>query len=314
MKIDRLYGEMLYLLRHGTVSASELAEQFEVSVRTVQRDIDTLALAGIPVSALPGRMGGYRIERNFTVGQHPITNKDYGHIRIALQGLASATDDPEVQTTLAKLLDGPSGREDGRTDGMILDFSVLREGDCLPLLRILQTAVAEKCTVSFLYTNARDETHPVTAEPVAVLYRWYSWYLLGLPQVDGAQQPLPEAYRLYKLVRMQDLRAGVPFSRPHLPAETILREKDAGEKTEYTRLVLQCCPAVRMKVAEYLKGTVIETREDGTLIMECSVVEGEHFWWGTLLGLSGQVQVLSPEHIRTRLSETAEKILRLYQK
>ncbi len=314
MKIDRLYGEMLCLLRCGTVSASALAGKFEVSIRTVQRDMDTLAQAGVPVSSLLGPNGGYRIERTFEIRQHPATDRDYSHIRTALQALASATDDPEIQTTLAKLLDKPTETADSSGDGMILDFSVLREGNVLPQLRLLQAAIAEKCAVSFFYTNARDETYSVTAEPAAVLYRWYSWYLLGLPQTEPEQRAMPEDYRLYKLVRMRDVKRSLPFTRQHLPAETILQKKDAGERVEYTRLVLRCQPAVRMKVAEYLKGTVIETQQDGSLIMECMVVEQEHFWWGTLLGLSDQLEVLSPEHIRARLLETAEKILACYRK
>ena len=65
MKIERLYAITVYLLNHGRTSAAELARQFEVSVRTIQRDIDSLGLAGIPVAAFSGRDGGYEIAERF---------------------------------------------------------------------------------------------------------------------------------------------------------------------------------------------------------------------------------------------------------
>ena len=65
MKTDRLYTLTLYLLNHGKSSASELAKHFEVSVRTIQRDIDALCQAGIPICAFTGTNGGYEILSDF---------------------------------------------------------------------------------------------------------------------------------------------------------------------------------------------------------------------------------------------------------
>lgn len=118
MKTERVYAITIYLLNYGRTSASKLARYFEVSVRTIQRDIDSLCLSGIPIIAVNGATGGYE-------------------------------------------------------NGIILDFSVLREGD-QTTLQMLQTAVLEKHTVNFIYTNNNNETRTHSVESIAVLYRWYA--------------------------------------------------------------------------------------------------------------------------------------------
>ena len=81
MKIDRLYAITLYLLNHGKTSASELANHFEVSLRTIQRDIDSLCLAGIPVIATAGAAGGYEISERYRLEKGFATPDDYSNIR-----------------------------------------------------------------------------------------------------------------------------------------------------------------------------------------------------------------------------------------
>lgn len=86
MKTERLYAITVYLLNHGRTFASELAEYFEVSTRTIQRDMDSLCLAGIPVVAVNGAAGGYEISDRFTMEKGFATADDYARIRTALRG------------------------------------------------------------------------------------------------------------------------------------------------------------------------------------------------------------------------------------
>lgn len=103
MKIDRLYAIMIYLLNHGKTSASELAQHFEVSIRTIQRDIDALCLAGIPIAASTGVSGGYELTDTFRMERHTATKDDYAYILTALRGLATATNNQKVSATLEKI-------------------------------------------------------------------------------------------------------------------------------------------------------------------------------------------------------------------
>ena len=169
MKIERLYAITVYLLNHGRTSASELAKYFEVSLRTIQRDIDSLCLAGIPIISAAGAAGGYEISDRFKIDQEFATSDDYSYILTALQGLISATDNQKAKHTLEKIVHVSNPND----NGIILDFSVLREGDQITL-QMLQTAVIEKRTVAFKYTNNNNETRIHSVEPIAVIYRWYA--------------------------------------------------------------------------------------------------------------------------------------------
>ena len=301
MKTERLYAITVYLLNHGRTSASELAKHFEVSLRTIQRDIDSLCLAGIPVIAVAGAAGGYEISDRFELDKEYATADDYSRILIALQGLASVTSDPKVKYTAEKIA-RVSKPED---QGIVLDFSVLREGESA-VLQQLQNAVALKHMVEFFYTNNNYETRIHRVEPIAVLYRWYAWYLLAYSKVK-------KDYRTYKLVRMRALKiTDQPFEKGHESASEILEKMDRTDSRSYTRILIKCAEPAKVRIIEYLKGTIVQEFPDGGALIQAMVVENEQFWLGTLLSLVDKAEIIEPEEIRCRVLDAAEKIVSLY--
>ena len=88
MKIDRLIGILSVLLQEETVTAPELAERFEVSRRTINRDIDDLLYAGIPIRTTQGVGGGIRIADGYKMDRTILTSKD---MQMILAGLRSRT-------------------------------------------------------------------------------------------------------------------------------------------------------------------------------------------------------------------------------
>ena len=305
MKIERLYAVTVYLLNHGKTSANELARHFEVSQRTIQRDVDSLCMAGIPVIATTGAAGGYEISETYRLDHGFATQDDYSYILTALQGLVSATGDGKVKQIAEKIAHASNAGAAG--NGMILDFSVLREGE-QDTLRLLKTAAAEKRTVEFSYTNNNKETRTHSVEPIAVLYRWYAWYLLAYSKVR-------QDYRTYKLVRMSGLHVtDMPFTKEHASADVVLAMIDQNDSRKYTEILIKCREPARARVIEYLKGRVTEELPGGDTLIKASVVENEQFWLGTLLSLGNQAEVLAPEHIRRQLCESAKQIVSLYQK
>lgn len=302
VKIERLYAITVYLLNHGRTSANELAKRFEVSQRTIQRDIDSLCLAGIPVAAVAGAAGGYEISETYRLNNGFATSDDYAYILTALRGLVSATGDAKAGQLLEKIAQASDSGE----NGMILDLSVLREGE-QNTLRLLKAAADEKRTAEFTYTNNDKETRTHSVEPIAVLYRWYAWYLLAYSRVR-------QDYRTYKLVRMSDLKiTDAPFTKEHAPADEILKLIDRNDSRQYTEVRIKCKASAKARVIEYLKGTVEEEFLDGGALVKATVVENEQFWLGTLLSLGDQVEILAPEKIRRQLLESAEKIVSLYK-
>lgn len=302
MKIERLYAITVYLLNHGRTSAHELAKHFEVSVRTIQRDIDSLCLSDIPVVSIAGAAGGYEISPQFRLDQHLATSNDYSYIVTALKGLVSATNDVNAKQTLEKI----SHISNQNDANIILDFSVLQEGG-QDTLQALQTAIATKRSIHFIYTNNNNETRTHSAEPIAVMYRWYAWYLLAYSKEK-------DDYRTYKLVRMRDLEiTDAPFTKEHDAPDAILKRSDKTDSRQYTDVFIKCKERARSKVQEYLKGIVMETLADGDTLMKLTVVENEQFWIGTLLSLGDDVKVIEPKEISDRLLDAALKIVSLYR-
>ncbi len=305
MKKDRLYALTLYLLNHGKSSASELAKHFEVSVRTIQRDIDALCQAGIPICAFTGTNGGYEILNDFKMNNQLASEDEYAYIATAINGLKTVTHNPVADDIYEKI----TAISNNSNTGMILDFSVLREGD-ENLLQMLQSAVKNKQVVKFSYTNNGGETRNHCVEPIAVIYKWYAWYMLAYNQAK-------QDYRTYKLVRMEDVYTTEDkFSREHMSAEDILNACDNSYKGKdiSTKVRMHCRGNAIHRIKEYLNGQLVESFEDGTAIMEIHVVENEQWWIGVVLSQGKEVEVIEPEHIKKRIIECAKDILFLYGK
>lgn len=126
MKIERLLGIVVYLLNRDFVNANTLAEKFEVSTKTIQRDIETLNLAGIPITSMKGTNGGYGILDSFKMDKQMASMEDYQLIISALRGMSSAYNNKKIETTLEKILN-VSKQEKCNNTRVKIDFSASRE-------------------------------------------------------------------------------------------------------------------------------------------------------------------------------------------
>ena len=305
MKIDRLLGITIYLLNHDKVSARTLSDRFEVSVRTIQRDIETLCETGIPVASSLGIDGGYEILDSFKMEKQIARTEDYSYIISALQGLASAYESNKINLTLEKMK--AVLYKNNIDTNIILDFSVSRENENINKnLKVLESAVVEKRVVSFIYTNADNKTSKKEVEPIAVTYRWYAWYLLAYSSEQGE-------YRLYKLVRMRNLTStDKKILREHEPASVLLKRNDENDNRKYIDIKLFCKAEVKTKAIEYLKGNIELEYENGDFIMNLHLPENEELWFGTLFSLGKLVKVIEPEALKEKLCDKSREILNLY--
>lgn len=330
MKIDRLLALTIFLLNHGQTSSAELARRFEVSQRTIMRDLDTLCLAGIPVVAERGVAGGYRIMDSFVLERQVATTTDYSYIVAALEGLASAYNGKDLDTVLEKMralagsvsddsCGGYSTYPERSASGFVhsavvptVDLSVARENlGVNEALFLLNRAIQLSRRVQFVYTNARDETRSVTAEPVTVIYKWYNWYLAAWDCGRGD-------YRMFKIVRLCALGI-VPeeIKRPHSPRkvlaclETQRAKHEAGRMVEVT---LRCSARIEARCREYLNGKIVARHGNGDFDYVFTVPDGEQFWFGVLLSFGADAQVLSPRFLIDRMTSICARILSLYDK
>ncbi|MGE4508283.1 MAG: helix-turn-helix transcriptional regulator [Eubacteriaceae bacterium] len=196
MKIDRLIGMLTLLLQKDWVTAPELAEKFEVSRRTINRDIEDLGKAGIPVVTRQGAGGGISIMEGFKLDRTLLSKRDLQDILAGLRSLDSVNGSAHYEQLMEKLSVGSSDFLTG-DQTILIDLSSWYKETLAPKIELIRMAIEEERVLCFRYFSASSEGQR-EVEPYFLIFRWASWYLWGWCQKR-------KDYRLFKLNRMEEL-------------------------------------------------------------------------------------------------------------
>jgi predicted DNA-binding transcriptional regulator YafY len=310
MKIDRLLSIVIHLLGRELVSATALSKRFGVAVRTIQRDLDAINAAGIPVTAIHGPNGGYKILDTFRLDRQFFTFDDLFFITTALQGVADSLESGAIEKTVDKIKS--LARQEAspelaqRAERLCIDFSALgfsaRRKDHLALV---QDAVARNRCISFTYTNARLQTSTRVVEPYAIVFKWFSWYLFAWCRSR-------KEFRLFRLSRVRDpvLKPEV-FRRREVSVQGYLDGLVRKGPVPVTA-VLRFRPELRVLVEDYFAGADISVDEQGALIVKLDFPE-DNWLYGMILSYGDGVEVVSPGPLQQKIAEISRKTLQLYQ-
>lgn len=197
MKIDRLVGILSVLLQKDNVSAPYLAEKFEVSRRTINRDIEDLCKAGIPIVTRQGANGGISVMENFKIDKTLLTNSDMQAILTGLKSLDSISGTNRYRTLIEKFAgDGCELLSDNR---IIIDLSGWDKSAVAQKTALLESAIVKRTKVTFKYFSPSGESER-KAEPYRIVFQWSNWYLWAFCTER-------QDYRMFKLSRMTELKA-----------------------------------------------------------------------------------------------------------
>ncbi|PZD95646.1 YafY family transcriptional regulator [Paenibacillus sambharensis] len=311
MKMERLLAIVMLLLGRKRISARELSERFEVSQRTIYRDIESLCAAGVPVAAHTGMDGGYEIMEQYRIERQYLTIEELESIVVALRGVHSTMDEKLISGVLDKVsaLVAGSGQDGTRTaQQMMIDLNPWHAGNAeRKRLDSLKQAIASCRHIEFHYTNGRGEQTRRTCEPMLVVLKGYVWYLYGYCL-------LREEFRIFRLSRIKQLEL--------LPTSFVRRESElALEPLRWDSLLLQDRPLIRLKllfepasralVEDRYEPDKIQEQPDGKLLVE-SVQPDEPWLYGWLLSFGTNVRVLEPKETASRLYREAMEICKLY--
>ncbi|MDE7477838.1 MAG: WYL domain-containing protein [Lachnospiraceae bacterium] len=298
MKIDRLIAIINYLLRHGKTSAGKLSEEFEVSARTIVRDMETLEQAGIPIQSIYGADGGYSIMDTYVVDRKMINPKDYDYIITALWALLSAYANKDVEQTMDKMMPF----YDNRQQMIKLDFSVANENrEISAYINILERAIRQQKAVRFRYTNNENVEKQIEAEPVRLEFKWYNWYLIAF-------YPKHQDYYMFKLVRMEKIEV--------LEKEITVNHENQDiaiqDERKTITVTLRGNAMIKSKCKEYLNGKVTEEYENGDFEFRFCVPESEVYWYGVILSFGNNVTILEPQSVIDRILATCDEVKKIY--
>ena len=210
MKIDRLIGILSILLQRDKITASELAEKFEVSRRTIVRDIEDISKAGIPITASQGRNGGISIMDGFKLDRTLLSSEDMKAILTGLQGLDSVSESSRYRRLMEKLSAENAVNMESAGNSIIVDLSSWDKSMVSSKLEIIKSAIGSREKISFMYYSP-ERTEERIIEPYRLVFQWANWYAWGYCEKR-------KDYRMFKLTRMTGLHAsGESFSPREIP-------------------------------------------------------------------------------------------------
>lgn len=302
MKLDRLLGILTILLQKDRVTAPELAEKFEVSRRTIGRDIDAMCRAGIPVVAHQGSGGGISIAKGFKLDKSVLTADELSSIIAALKGIGSVSEQSNIERVLDKLRANTDAVVSMR-EPVIIDLASHDRGQLTDKIELIKRAVLYGQIIEFDYFYEKGESHR-HIEPYFVIFQWTAWYVFGfcLERSD---------FRLFKLQRLWNLRlCGERFVPREIPTEK--RDFKAWlEEDKENKLVALFDPSEKYQLIETYGPHCYEETAEG-LRFELKFTKRDYILvW--LLGFGGKVKVLEPEYIVENLKTAAENILSRYK-
>ncbi|MDE6997405.1 MAG: YafY family transcriptional regulator [Oscillospiraceae bacterium] len=298
MTIDRLIGILAVLLREERATAPQLAARFEVSVRTIQRDIDRLCRAGIPLRTERGIHGGVSIMEGYGLDRTMLTNADRGAILAGLRSLDSVSGTSYYRQLMEKL---PQAETVAADDCVVIDLASWYGPLLAPRLAGLKDACLRRRLVRFTYCAPGGDSLR-TVEPAKLVFRWSSWYLHGWCRAR-------RDWRLFKLTRMlepetlEETFPPRPVPNPVPPAERIYPDA--------LQAAIRFAPAARWRlIDEYGAGSFTQ-EPDGSLLFRRGFPDREELLrWA--LSFQEQAELLEPEELRRELVERLKKICGKY--
>lgn len=297
MQESRLFKIVYHLLDKGQATAPELAERFEVSVRTIYRDIDALSMAGIPIYAEAGRNGGIRLMHDFVLDHAVLSGEEKQEILAALQSINVTRNMGESHTLqkLSALFALPS------ENWLEVDFSRWgNQGFDKEKFEMLKSAVIHCRHVRIRYAGSDGSVGERTVHPYKLVYKSKAWYLKAFCTEK-------QDMRTFKLNRILELTLlEESFVRCSFP------EEPADDEETYPLVRLRFPEEMAYRVYDEFDGDQIERLENGDLAVSARMPEGA--WLVSfLLSFGTQVEILSPAHLRKEIARQAKKIVDKYK-
>lgn len=297
--LNRMLSMIYILMNKGTVTAGELARRFEVSTRTIYRDVETLSMAGIPIYARKGKNGGISLTEQFVLDKMLISKEEQGQILAALASLQETGAQCEAET-LRKLGDFFRAEPE---NWVAIDFSDW-SGRQKELFENLRQAILERHVLKFDYYGQYGEMTSREAEPVQLLFKEYTWYLRAFCRTRGAM-------RLFKVLRIKRLE---------ILEETFTADKDRFQQpetelqlpeTESLEIIIEIDQEEAYRVYDRFDEEEITVLPDGKFRI-CMKVLLDDWVYGMILSFGASAKVIGPEKVRKEMGRRISEMKKLY--
>ncbi len=309
MKVDRLISIIMILLDKKRISAQELANMFEVSLRTIYRDIDAIDLAGIPVRSTSGVGGGFEIMPDYKIDRKVFSTADLGAILMGLSNLSNMIRGDELINALAKVKSFiPASKAKDielKTNQIHIDLSPwMGNRNIQSNLETIKTALEDKKILSFDYLNQHGNETKRMVEPYQLVLKNSFWYFQGycLKKND---------FRLFKLSRISNLQVKEEFYIPREYQKPQLDFTDIIE-TRQIKIKIRIHKSILDRMLDYYDYDQLLPDGDNHYILYFPFIENEYYY-NILLSFGDKCECLEPSHVRIELKHRINDIAKIYE-
>lgn len=293
MQINRLFEIIYILLDKKTVMANELAKKFEVSSRTIYRDIEILSGAGIPIYTTKGKGGGISILDNFILDKSVISKEEQSAIITALTAMSVL---PNVEKT--GIADKMSllfkSNDNSWIDVDFSDWNVEQKN----FFDKIRYSIIERFALKLKYINSNGEIFERIAELLKLYFKSKSWYLIAYCRKA-------DDYRMFRLSQIRD----VEVTNEHFEREMCEYKYDNDDENICVNVKLKISKNVEYRVYDEFQDA--EKTADGDFIVNMSYPENE-WLYGYIMSFGEYAEVLEPTYIRDIIKTKIEKMINNY--
>lgn len=309
MKVDRLVSIIMILLDKKRIGAQELADMFEVSPRTIYRDIDTINMAGIPVLSTSGVGGGFEIMQKYKIDRKVFSTADLSAILMGLSSLSNMIRGDELVNALAKVKSFiPADRAKDielKASQICIDLSAwIGNRNIQPYLDIIKTALQENRLISFEYVALHGNKTTRTVEPYLLVFKNGHWYFQGYCHKRND-------FRLFRLSRILNLQMETEtftprdYPKPQLEFADILA-------TMQIKIKIRIHKSVMDRVLDYCTYEDFSPDGDEHYIVSFPFIENEYHY-DILLSFGDKCECLEPLNIRAEMKRRIHDIATIYE-
>lgn len=309
MKVDRLVSIIMILLDKERIGAQELADMFEVSPRTIYRDIDAINMAGIPIRGASGVGGGFEIMQEYKIDKKVFSTADLSAILMGLSSLSNMVRGNELANALAKvksLIPADKAKDvEFKSNQICIDLSAwMGNRNIQPYLEIIKTALQENRLLSFEYVALHGNKTSRTVEPYQLVLKSSHWYFQGYCHKRND-------FRLFRLSRISNLlmkaETFIPrnYQKPILDFEEIL-------ETKQTRIKIRIHKSIIDRILDCCAYEHFSPDGDEHYIVSFPFIENEYHY-NILFSFGDKCECLEPLHIRAEMKRRIHEIAAIYE-
>ena len=309
MKVDRLVSIIMILLDKKRIGAKELADMFEVSPRTIYRDIDAINMAGIPVRSTSGVGGGFEIMQEYKMDNKVFSTSDLSVLLMGLSSLSNMVRGDELVHALAKVksfIPADRAKEiELKVNQICIDLSPwIGNSNMQPYLEIIKSALQENKLLTFEYIAHHGNKGARTVEPYQLVLKNSHWYLQGYCHKRND-------YRLFRLSRMSNLQmqeetfTARDYQKPILDFAEFL-------ETMQTKIKIRIHKSIMDRVLDYCTYEDFFTDDDEYYLVNFPFIENEYHY-DILLSFGNKCECLEPAHIRAEMRRRIHDIAAIYE-